>query len=150
MKLYLIQHGKSVSKEEDPQRPLNEEGRICTQRIGQFLKSKNIKVDSMWHSSKLRSIQTAQILSGFITTTKIMERQDLNPLDPVDKFPQEIDNLNKDLIIVGHLPFLQKLTSLLLVGSQELDLVSFVYSGVVCLEKKENWKLAWFLVPQII
>lgn len=150
MKLYLIQHGQSLPKEEDPQRSLSEEGRVHTERIAQFLRSKNIKVDSIWHSKKLRSIQTAQIISKSIANRKIVERDDLNPLDSVDKFPEEILRLNKDLVVVGHMPFLQKLSSLLLTGSQDFDLVSFKYSGVVYLEYQENWKIAWFVTPDVI
>ena len=149
MKLYLVQHGQSLPKEVDPKQPLSEEGRVNTERIGEFLKMKDIRVDSIWRSAKLRAIETAEIIAHYLENKSIIERDDLNPLDPVDKFPEEITKLDKSLVIVGHLPFLQKLASLLLTGSPDFELVSFMYSGVVCLECKERWKIAWFLTPPL-
>ena len=108
MKLYLIQHGLSLPEEKDAKRPLSPEGEEETQKIAEFLKARKIKVDSIWHSSKLRAIQTAQIISKFISCPEIRERNDLNPLDSVSKFLEEIKSLNKNLMVVGHLPFLEK------------------------------------------
>ena len=150
MRLYLVQHGLSLPEEKDPQRSLSEEGKEDVCKVAKFLKAKNIKVDYIWHSKKIRSVQTAQIIAKVFSYTKIDERNDLNPMEPVDKFPGELQGLNKDLMIVGHLPFLQKLASLLLTGSDKLELISFKYSGVVCLEYQEKWKIAWFLTPDLV
>lgn len=149
MKLYLVQHGRALPEEKDPQKSLSREGKNQTQKTAQFLKERSIKADSIWHSKKTRSIQTAQIISQSVACTKMTERDDLNPKDPVDKFQGEIEKLNADLMIVGHLPFLQKLTSLLLAGSDSLELVSFKNSGIVCLEYKDTWKLTWFVPPEL-
>jgi phosphohistidine phosphatase len=150
MRLYLIQHGLSLSQEEDPRRPLSQQGRDQTQKIAGFLKSRDIKVDYIWHSDKLRAAQTAQIISEFLSGAQLKQRNDLKPLDPVDKFPSEFLRLNKDIAVIGHLPFLQKLTSLLVAGQENLELVSFRYSGVVCLDYQGGWRVAWFLVPGLI
>lgn len=147
MRLYLVQHGKALSKDENTQRPLSDVGRQESEKIAAFLKQRDIAIDLIWHSKKLRAAQTAQIISVSITTQRIEERDDLNPLDPVDKFPQELLDLNKDIMIVGHLPFLQKLSSLLLTGTQDKEPVSFANSGVVCLEHKEEWNIYWDITP---
>lgn len=150
MKLYLVQHGLSLPEEKDPQRQLSEEGKEVVGKVAKFLKAKNIKVDHIWHSKKMRSVQTAQIIADSISHITIDERNDLNPMDSVDKFPNEFQKLNKDLMIVGHLPFLQKLASLLLTGSDNLESISFKYSGVICLECQERWKIGWFLTPDLV
>lgn len=150
MRLYLIQHGIAVPEEQDPQKPLSQEGRDDTQKTAEFLKARDIKVDRIWHSKKTRSVQTAQMISGSITCSEIEERDDINPKDPVDKLQEGIQALNADLMIVGHLPFLQKLASLLLTGSDRNELISFKNSGVICLEYQENWKLAWFAPPYVL
>jgi len=150
MKLYLIQHGIALPEEKDPAKPLSPEGKEETQRIAEFLKTKSIKTDVVWHSPKLRAIQTAQIVANFISCSEIKERNDLNPLDSVESCPEEIESLNKDLMIVGHMPFLQKLASLLLSGSETNQFVSFKNSGVVCLEYNGNWKLAWMVTPVLL
>lgn len=150
MKLYLIQHGLALSEEKDSRKPLSSEGRDTTQKIGNFLKTKGVEVECIWHSEKLRAIQTAQIISESISCDRTEKRKDLNPLDPLDKFYTEFLKMNRDLMIVGHLPFLQKLASLLLTGSDNFELVSFRYSAVLCLEYREKWKIAWFITPELI
>ncbi len=150
MKLYLVQHGLALSEENDSRKPLSSEGKDITQEIGKFLKARGVKVERIWHSEKLRAIQTAQIISEFTSYAETEKRKDLNPLDPVDKFYTEFLKINRDLMIVGHLPFLQKLTSLLLTGSDNLEQVSFRYSSVLCLEYQEKWKIAWFITPELI
>jgi phosphohistidine phosphatase len=148
--LYLVQHGLSLLEEQDPKRPLSKEGKKQTLKIAGFLKKRKIAVDCLWHSTKLRSIQTAQIISKSIKCSEAQERDDLNPLDPVDKFPEKIESLNKHLMVVGHLPFLQKLASLLLSGAETKELVAFENSGVVCLEYLDAWKIAWMITPGLI
>ena len=150
MRLYLIRHGISLPEEKDPEKSLSQEGKEQTQKIAEFLKTKSVKVDAIWHSPKLRAIQTAQIISKSIFCPEIQERNDLNPLDSVEKFPEEIQSLNKDLMIVGHLPFLQKLASLLLSGSETNQFISYNNSGAVCLEHTDTWKIAWMVTPELM
>lgn len=150
MRLYLVQHGQALSEEEDPRRPLSEKGRAETERIGRFLQAKLVRVDYIWHSKKTRAVETASIVAQHISNAQTLQRDDLNPKDAVDKFPQQIQNLNKDLLIVGHLPFLQRLAALLLTGSEDYDLIAFRYSGVVCLEYSEGWKIAWMAIPDFV
>jgi phosphohistidine phosphatase len=150
MKLYLIQHGRSLPEEKDPQKSLSPEGKEETRRIAEFLKAKNIEVDGLWHSPKLRARQTAQIITASVFCPETKERDDLNPLDSVEKFPQEIISLDKNLMIIGHLPFLQKLASLLLSGSETNQFISFKNSGVVCLEHIITWEVAWMITPILL
>jgi len=56
-------------------------------------------------------------------------------------------------MIVGHLPFLARLASYLVMGSEEPPLVRFRYGGVVCLERTgegEPWMVSWMIVPECI
>ncbi|MFC1755398.1 phosphohistidine phosphatase SixA [Thermoproteota archaeon] len=150
MRLYLVQHGQALFREQDPERSLSDEGVAQTQKIADFFKGKDLSVDIIWHSQKARAIQTAHILSNVISHQTIEERHDLNPMDSADMVAQELIGLNKDVMIVGHLPFLQKLASLLLTGRQGLDIISFRYSAVVCLEFQEEWKVLWFLTLDLV
>jgi len=150
MKLYLIQHGIALPEEKDPEKSLSPEGKEKTQGTAEFLKTKSIKVDAVWHSPKLRAIQTAQIVSNSVFCSEIQERDDLNPLDSVENFPEEIKSSKKNLMIIGHLPFLQKLASLLLSGSETNQFISFKNSGVICLEYTDTWKIAWMVTPALL
>jgi phosphohistidine phosphatase len=55
-------------------------------------------------------------------------------------------------MLVGHLPFLEKLTSLLLCGDENARLVLFRYGGIVCLEQKgdKGWGVKWVFTPEMV
>ena len=151
--IYLVQHGKSFSEEQNPKKPLLDVGVEETGRVADFLKSKNIKIDIIWHSNKLRSIQTAQIFSRVLEVKDVLQKERLGPLDDVFWVKDEIENLScKSLMIVGHLPFLEKLYSLLIIGKiQDKRIVKFVNSAVVCISRgKDNFHLEWMITPSIV
>lgn len=150
MKLYLVQHGLSLSEEVDPEKPLSPDGEEQSRKIAEFLKEKSIQVDAVWHSPKKRAVQTAHIFSETVASPEIQERKDLNPLDPVTPVRKVIEPLAKNLMIVGHLPFLQKLVSLLLSGAEDKQLISISNSGVICLEHTDSWKLLWAVTPGLL
>ena len=149
MRLYLIQHGIALPESEDPQKGLSDKGVVQTQKMAEFLRRQDAKIDLIWHSRKLRAVQTAQIFSQHITAAEIVERDDINPQDSVDKFAHEFEAADKDAMIVGHLPFLQKLAAKLLVNLSHLDLISFRNSGIVCMEYKDTWKISWVISPDL-
>jgi len=150
MKLYLVQHGLSLPEDIDPEKPLSPQGKEQTQGVAEFLKGKNFQVDELWHSPKKRAVQTALIISENILCSHVQERKDLNPLDPVKDLPREIESSDKDLMIVGHLPFLQNLASLLLGGTKDNQFISFRNSGVLCLEHTDAWKVLWSVIPDLL
>lgn len=150
MKVYLVQHGMSMPEEMDPEKALSPQGNKQSRNMAEFLREKNIRVDCIWHSPKKRAAQTAHIMADIIACPEAQERTDLNPLDPVGDLPGEIKSLNKDLMVVGHLPSLQKLASLLLSGTEDNLFVSFKNSGVICLEYTDSWKLLWTMVPELL
>ncbi len=71
------------------------------------------------------------------------------PSPPLVTMPQP-------LMLVGHLPFLSRLASLLLVGDPERALVRFRMGGIVCLTGEPagaggtgGWMVAWMLIPEL-
>ena len=153
MRTYLMQHGKPVPKEEDPDRPLSEKGKGDVARISKFLRISGLKVEEAFHSGKTRARQTAEImLSQLNPDGKAQERAGLSPLDDVKEIASQIKGADKDLLIAGHLPHLGKLASLLITGDEGVPVVSFQQGGIVCLEKdaEGRWSVAWMLVPEII
>jgi len=152
MRLYLVQHGEATSKEVDPDRPLTKKGRKDVSQMAEFLKKKGIRVIATWHSEKLRAIQTAQIL-GEAISVEIVKQEGLAPNDPVDKWLEELNTRVKDVMIVGHLPFLERLASLLLVGDEASQIVAFKPGAVACLKREdagEKWSLAWIKLPELV
>jgi len=153
MKLYLVQHAKAASKEADPQRPLTEEGRRDIQKVAAFIKPLDLCVDYLWHSGKTRAQQTAKILADVVEVRKEMEAHDgLAPNDDVKALKDEVISKKQDVMIVGHLPFLSKLASLLLTGHESSNIVAFRNGGIVCLNYSDDnqWQLQWMIIPELL
>jgi phosphohistidine phosphatase len=55
-------------------------------------------------------------------------------------------------MIVGHLPFLEKLASFLVCGGEGAKAVIFRYSAIVCLERKESarWTVDRVIKPEMV
>lgn len=152
MKLYLVQHAKAASKEANPQRPLTEEGRRDIQKVAAFIKSLNLSVDYLWHSGKERAAQTAEFLAEVVTINKEHTIHDgLAPNDDVTAIKHKLMSAQQDIMIVGHLPFLSKLASLLLTGSEAANTVAFRQGGIVCLDQAEQdqWQIDWMVIPEL-
>jgi len=153
MKLYLVQHGDAVPKEVDPSRPLSDKGRKDVERVAEFLKSIELKTSIIQHSGKTRAAQTAEIINSKITSINgVIQKGGLAPNDPVIPLKDELMKEKKDIMIVGHLPFLSKLATRLLGGMEEQGLVAFQQGGVVCLKTDEgnNWRLGWMIIPELL
>ncbi|MHC4365800.1 MAG: phosphohistidine phosphatase SixA [Planctomycetota bacterium] len=153
MKLYLVQHATAVPKEINSDRPLTEQGRHDTEKVAAFVKPLNIAVEYLWHSQKTRAAQTAEILSEVIEVkTAQAGRDGLARNDDVVPLSDELAALARDIMIVGHLPFLGKLASLLLTGSESANTVAFKNSGIVYLSCSEQsqWQVHWVITPELL
>lgn len=153
MKLYLVQHGNALSKEQDPKRPLSEKGIADLNKIADFIKPVSVEVDYIRHSEKQRAIRSAKILAGVLKVSKDVKARDgLNPNDDVSAIEKELASVDGDIMLVGHMPFLGKLASLLLSGNETSDTVRFQQGCIVCLNRDEDtgWRLEWMVVPEIL
>lgn len=153
MLIYLVQHGKAKPKEEDPNRPLNEQGEKDLNAVAKFLKKININVESIMHSEKLRAKETAEILAKGVNLKKgIQEIPGLLPNDNIIPISTFINQESNNLMLVGHLPFMGKLTSFLTTEKEDNNVVEFQQGSVVCLEKNEETKgysIKWMITPCI-
>ena len=150
MSLYLVQHGEATSEEVNPLRPLSEKGRSDGVKVAGFMKNAGVKAGEIWHSTKLRAKETAGILAETLVL-KAIEKEGLAPNDPPALWIEEINKARESIIIVGHLPFLQRFASLLLTGSESREVVRFRQGGVVCLEKTDSgWSIAWMVTPELL
>jgi len=153
MKLYLVQHAKASSKEIAPERPLSDQGRRDIQKIAAFIKPLNLCVEHLWHSTKKRAIQTAEILAEAVKINEVkMARDGLAPNDDVTQLKYELVQNEQDIMIVGHLPFMAKLASLLLTGQELAGTAAFKQGGIVALSSSEpnQWQIDWMVIPEIL
>ena len=84
MEIYLIQHAEAKPKEIDPEQPLTDVGKHAIEKIAEHILKMNVELGDIYHSGKLRSIQTAKILAEHLgATERVKMRQGLEPLDNV-------------------------------------------------------------------
>lgn len=154
MNLYLVQHAEAKSKQEDPERPLSETGRTNIRKVARFVaKNGDILVRLINHSGKTRARQTAEILAEELDPTEgISDVPDLAPLDDPAVWVSYLADTTRNLMLVGHLPHLSKLASLLLCHDDTKTVVDFQMGGVVCLGRDGdgNWALRWMVTPDIV
>jgi phosphohistidine phosphatase len=152
MALYLVQHGKSLPADIDPEQGLSTEGAVETEHAARMAKDSGLKVKAILHSGKPRACRTAEILAASLTPPEgIKQAQGLNPLDDVAPWKTCLDP-SADLMLVGHLPFMERLAALLISGSHERPVIKFQNSGIVCLDREPSsirWVIRWALVPQM-
>ena len=153
MNVYLVRHGEAVSSEIDRQRPLSDQGRADVRKIASFIRPLKVCVERIWHSGKPRAAQTAEILAGAVATEKgCSAREGLMPNDDVTTIADELEAYDTDLMIVGHLPFLWNLTSLLVAGRGTADVVAFSAGAMACLERRDHgtWQINWMIAPEFL
>ena len=120
MRVYLTQHGLAVPKDIDPDRPLSEQGRQDVRCLAELLEHAGIRVAQVFHSGKTRAEQTAALLAApLLSAGRPQARAGLDPNDAVEPFYREISAWTGDTLIVGHLPFLGRLASLVLAGDPD-------------------------------
>jgi len=153
MKLYFIQHGEAKSEVEDPDRSLASRGEKGVMSVSKVASGLHIIPSKVYHSGKLRAKQTAEIIAGTlkIPDSLVQSVQGLNPNDNIRPWAERISKEKEDLMLVGHLPFLEKLASFLLCGDENARLVWFRYGAIVCLDQKEDksWAVRWILTPEM-
>src|SRR5882724_175595 len=152
MRVYLVRHGKAMPAEEDPKCGLTDKGHDEVTRVAEFLGCQRITVSLIQHSGKSRAEETAHIFASHMRSTAgPCHTTGLDPEDDPVGTANFLKVYTDDVLIVGHLPHLERLTSLLLTGIPDKRPVKFQNGGVVCLEKEAGaWSLLWAIVPELL
>jgi phosphohistidine phosphatase len=153
MRLYLVQHGAAKTEAEDPQRGLTEEGRLAVERMAEFLASLRFAFDRIEHSDKLRARQTAEILAARLRPVEGMRQiAGIAPNDDVEPMRVRLAKESKNLMLVGHMPYLSRLVARLLGLPADKQVVRFQMGGVMRLERAENeeWLIRWMVTPDLL
>jgi phosphohistidine phosphatase len=152
MTLFLVQHGKNHPKEIDPDQGLSEEGRAEVKRIAEVAKSYKIKIKEIRHSGKKRARETAEIFAEILKVKKPVDQMDgLKPMNNVVPIAKKM-GVKKNVMLVGHLPFMERITSYLTTGNKDITVFKFQNGGIVCLDKlpaPNGWVIKWTLMPNI-
>ncbi len=147
-----MQHGEATSEEQDPSRPLTDDGRRQVGRVARAVATVGIAPAEIYHSGKLRAEQTARILADTLNPDLSLSRlEGLAPKDDPALAERAIATFTAPVMLVGHLPHLGRLCSQLLVGDPSRPVVAFRNGGVVCLGRQgdEGWTVRWIVTPEV-
>ncbi len=154
MRLLLVQHGHPLSKDEDPGRSLAKKGVQDVEKLASYLRNKEVTVETVWESGKKRATQTAEILARALTAAQgtVFRKEGIGPKDPVNRMAEELSGRSGDLMIVGHLPFLSRLVSFLILGNETPEVAAFQQGGAVCMNRDAagTWTVGWMVIPSMV
>ena len=154
MDIFLMQHGASISGEIDPQRPLSSLGAEQCARSARAMRAMGLGFDALLCSPKLRALETARIVAETLGFRREAVRQ-TERLIPKARPDATLDLLAEyaneaTLLLIGHLPNLADLASLLLSAGNKVAL-GFENAGLTFLHADEcapgKGILGWHLSP---
>lgn len=156
--LLLMRHAKASPSDAgvaDVDRSLVDEGRLAAERIGKFLQTKKLTVDTVLSSSAIRARETtAAVLLAAGMSLEVRSDQRLYEAGPV-RLLEVISELKDDIntvLLVGHNPALEDLLQILTGRAEHMspgtiariDLKDSTWSQAI----KENGTLEWIVRPK--
>jgi phosphohistidine phosphatase len=150
--LDLVPHGEAVAESVDPDRPLSGPGRATVEHMATWAARQGVKVDQIRHSGKLRAEQTAAIFADKLCPREgVSVQPGLAPNDDVRPLANNVAAQSGSVMLVGHLPFLSRLASLLLIGDAQRPAIQFCNGGLVGLVRHgDNWAIICVIPPGLI
>src|SRR3954465_11120944 len=135
MRVYLVRHGEAERENVDPERHLTDRGAEEVRRIAPAaVDDLGVRPTRIVHSGKARARQTAEIWGGLVDA-QVAETDGLAPNDDPSIWAARLNSEGDGLMLVGHLPHLERLTSLLVSGEADRTVAEFPAGGLVCLER---------------
>ena len=149
--LYILQHGRSVSREIDPLRPLSADGRRDIEHLAKHLAKRGVQLQHVIHSGKRRAEQTAEVISKLLAPDITpVPYSGISPDDPVEAFIGGIDMGMGTILLVSHMPFVSRLCSVMLSGEVSAQF-EFTPGTLACMHFQDGaWSMAYMLCPDVI
>lgn len=140
-----------MPKEIQPDRPLSEQGIRDIRILALHMQNMGVQVEKVFHSGKLRAQQSARLVTEDISPDiQPVQTEGLNPNDDPRVIVEDIEQMDANILIVSHMPFVSRLCSTLLTGTSDAEFAS-IPGTLFCLEKADNkWRLACMLRPDFL
>jgi phosphohistidine phosphatase len=126
MELYLMQHGQAVPESESQEQPLSREGVGQIQASAVAMRKLGISLDTLIHSPKKRSKQTAALIAEALNYphSDLVETDLVKPLAPVPETLRFLKQFHasRTVMIAGHLPSLGEIASDLLTDGSKVHI----------------------------
>jgi phosphohistidine phosphatase len=147
MFFYLARHGDALSAVENPSRPLSRAGRTGVERLAQEARKRAVKIAVIYHSGILRAAETAAILAESLNPPfGVKKLSGLLPEDDPALAKAELESSRDSIMLVGHLPYMNRLAGLLIAGDPNRVVAEFAPATMLCCEiDGGHWKIVWKL-----
>jgi phosphohistidine phosphatase len=152
MKLFLVRHAiaeDAAPNGSDDERPLSVRGIEQFKGVVRGLRQLDLRLDRLYHSPKLRAVQTAELLVPVLEGETVV-----TPLLAADPGPELLKTLTGESVaLVGHEPWLSGLCAWLLTGRMEGGPFPFKKGGVALLEgspRPGGMVLRGFWAPRVL
>jgi phosphohistidine phosphatase len=123
-------------------------------QVAAFAQRADVQVAQIRHSGKRRAEETATILAEYLAPAgSVVALPGLAPKDDTGRVAELLNRETDPLMLVGHRPFMDRLTGLLVAGSEGRVVVKFRKGGIVCLERDPKswaWTVCWMVTPDLI
>ncbi len=163
MNIYLLRHGLAVERgsakyRDDRDRPLTAEGRAKVKRIAQAMTAMDLEFDAILSSPFVRARETAELVAAGVKPRRKVTLCDALAADaePAEIVPHltALKPAPKEVLLVGHQPYLGNLASLLL-ASTSPDALEFKKGGLAKLRVSgspaaRSASLEWLLTPRLM
>ena len=144
MRALLVHHADAVGPDVDPQRPLSSLGRRQADEMAKAAAETGFVPAAIWHSGKLRSRETAEaFLRACAPFAQFKMIRGLQSEDPPEWLRDELGAEDRDVLLVGHMPHIARLTALMSRGAVGIPL-----HGTVGFEKGEDRSWTIFSEPK--
>ena len=149
MWIHLVHHAHALPGEEDARRPLSNAGVAAAETLATEAATRGCKPAAIWHSGKLRAKQTAEpFWRRCNPLADFRAVRNLQPDDPPEWIRDEVQANERDIMLVGHMPHIDRLRSLLCPAGSASGTTAFPQHGVVALERTSTgWQERWRLAP---
>jgi phosphohistidine phosphatase len=163
VKLYILRHGDAAAhgdpRYKETERPLTPKGIRRTKLLAHALRQMEISFDAIFSSPLTRARQTADIVQRglHLTAKKLSLTDHLAPSGSMENLVQDLNALgpaSKNVLLVGHEPYLSGFISLLCVGGP--DLLLELKKGALCRLETDVPScsrcatLEWLLPPRLL
>jgi phosphohistidine phosphatase len=142
MKVYLVHHTDALSAEQGPQRHISPKGRDQADRLGTRFRALGVRPLRILHSDKQWTIDTAERIAARLGMEDKTAKAayPINTDDPVAPFIAEIAAAGGDIMMCGHVVYLERTASKLVCGDETKKVVAFKPGNgtAVCLEGEGN------------
>ena len=153
MELYLVRHGEA-----DPNAPdadggpqLTENGLAQVRRSAHFAARLGVRVAEIRHSEKLRAVQTAQEFERALGCPR-RQMTGIGPNDDINPLRREAAGLKQNVMLVGHLPYLNRIAGALLAQDESMPVVVFHPAALIRLDRRDDtrWSLQLVMPPGVM